>query len=376
MKGPVAIVVPILAVALPCWLERRAIEIRIAHVAAAAGLAALIAVPWYAAMVAHHGMAYVHSFLVGDNIERFTTTRFNDSRPIWFYVPVIAGGLFPWSAFGVATAVTGLVSLARRQWTPSREEVRLLSWAVVPTLFFMASVGQQPRYVLPVLPPLAILTARAIGDRIAAAGARGKAPLLAGAAWTTAILLVACAALLYRLQPLLEATPAPVLAMSAVGMAAGGGALAIVALRGAWTALPVSMAAAATALLAGLQFSVLAPGRPDAVERMASFVIAHDSAAEPIGSLHALTRNLIFYTGLPQLDLVDTDGARRFMATDGRVLVVLLERDLDAVASSLASPPQVLARVRQLNTANLRLRSLINPDPAIELETIVLVANR
>jgi 4-amino-4-deoxy-L-arabinose transferase len=376
MKGPVAIVVPILAVALPWWLERPAIEIRLGHVAAAAALAALVAVPWYAAMVARHGMAYVDSFLVGDNIERFTTTRFNDSRPIWFYVPVIAGGLIPWSVFGVAAAVTGLVSLVRRQWRPVRDEIRLLSWAVVPTMFFMASVGQQPRYVLPVLPPLAILTARAIGDRIAAAGARGTAPLLAGATWATAVLLVACAALLYRLQPLLEATPSTILATSAVGMAAGGVALAIVALRRAWTALPLTMAAAAAALLVGLQFSVLAPGRPDAVERIASFVTAHRAADEPIGSLHALTRNLIFYTGLPQLDLVDTDGARRFMATDGRVLVVLLERDLAAVASGLPTPPRVLARVRQLNTANLRLRSLINPDPAIELETIVLVANR
>jgi 4-amino-4-deoxy-L-arabinose transferase-like glycosyltransferase len=376
MKGPVAIVVPILAVALPWWLERRSIEIRVAHLAAAAALAAVVAAPWYAAMVTHHGMAYVNSFLVGDNIERFATTRFNDSRPIWFYLPVIAGGLFPWSAFGVATAMAGLASLARRTWTPSRDEIRLLSWAVVPTLFFMASVGQQPRYVLPVLPPLAILTARAIGDRIAAAGTRAKAPLLAGATWATAILLVACAALLYRLQPLLEATPSTVLATSAVGMAAGGAALAIIARRGAWTALPVSMAAAATALLAGLQFSVLAPGRPDAVERMASFVVAHDSAAEPIGSLHAFTRNLIFYTGLQQTDLVDDDGARRFLSTEGRVLAVMLERDLAAVTVGLSTAPRVLARVRHLNTANLRLRSLIHPDPAIELETIVLVANR
>jgi 4-amino-4-deoxy-L-arabinose transferase len=376
MKGPVAVVVPALAVVLPWWLERRALEVRWPHVAAAAALAALVALPWYVAMVVRHGTAYVDSFLVGDNLERFTTTRFNDTRPIWFYLPVIAGGLMPWSAFGVGAAAAGLASLARRQWHPSRDDIRLLSWAVVPTLFFMASVGQQPRYVLPVLPPLAILTARAIGERIEAARAGRRTPLLAGATWATAATLVVCAALLYRLQPLLDATPPAILATSVVGIAASAAALAIVALRGAWPALPLAAAAAATTLLLGLQFSVLAPGKPDAVERMAAFVAAHRTAGEQLGSLHAFTRNLIFYTGLKQLDLVDIAGAARFLAQDGRVLAVLPERDLAAASAGLPAPPRVLARVRHLNTANLRLRSVLNPDPDLELETVVLVTNR
>jgi len=239
----------------------------------------------------------------------------------------------------------------------------------------MASVGQQPRYVLPVLPPLAILTARTIGERIEAARA-GRTALLAGATWATAATLVLCAALLYRLQPLLAATPVAILATSVIGIAAGGAALAIVALRGAWTALPVAAAAAALTLLLGLQFSVLAPGRPDAVERMAALIAAHRTGGEPLGSLHAFTRNLIFYTGLKQLDLVDVAGASRFLAQDGRVLVVLLERDLATVSSVLPTPPRVLARVRHLNTANLRLRSVLNPDPDQELETVVLATNR
>jgi 4-amino-4-deoxy-L-arabinose transferase len=376
MKGPVAIVVPVVAVMLPWWLERRSLHVRWRDVIAAAALGAVVALPWYAAMLARHGMAYVDSFLVGDNLERFTTTRFNDTRPVWFYLPVIAGGLVPWSAFSVAAAGAGLAALARRQWRPSRDEIRLLAWAVVPTLFFMVSVGQQPRYVLPVLPPLAILTARAIGERLEAARAGRPTGLLTAATWATSAVLVLLAALLYRLEPLLTGTPPALVAFATLSMAAGGAALAIVAVRRAWAALPLASAAAATALLLGFQFSVLAPGRPDAVERMAAFVVAHRAAGEQLGSLHAFTRNLIFYTGLKQLDLVDVAGAARFLAQDGRVLVILPERDLSAASAGLPAPPRVLARVRHLNTANLRLRSVISPDPAVELETVVLVANR
>jgi hypothetical protein len=230
--------------------------------------------------------------------------------------------------------------------------------------------------VLPVLPPLAILTARAIGERIDTAGAGGRSALLAAATWASAAIFVLSAALLYRLQPLLEDTAPAMVGSAAPAMAAGGAALANIALRRAWTAEPLASAAAAMALLLGLQFSVLAPRRPAAVERMAAFVATQRAADEPLGSLHAFTRNLIFYTGLKQLDLVDVPGAARFLATDGRVLALLRERDLPAVSAAATAPPRVLARVRHLNTANLRLRSLLNPDPATELETILLVANR
>jgi len=376
MKGPVAVVVPLLAVAPAWWFERRDARVRWGHVATAGFVAAAVALPWYAVMVARHGMAYIDSFVIGDNLERFTTTRFNDQRPLWFYAPVIAGGLLPWSAFGIAAAASGLTDLVRRRWHPTRDDIRLLAWALAPTLFFAASVGQQPRYLLPVLPPLAILTARALGERMAAARREGHTALLAGATWATAALFVAAAALLYRLQPLLNETSVAVLTTSAIGMAAGGAALAVVAVRGAWQALPVAVTASAVALLLGVQFSVFAPGRPAAVERMAAFVAAHRRGGEAVGTYRAFTRNLVFYTRARQADLFDAAGAARFLGSPDRVLLVLPERDLAEVVAAAQVEPRQLARVRHLNTANLRLRSVLNPDPDAELETIVLVANK
>jgi len=187
---------------------------------------------------------------------------------------------------------------------------------------------------------------------------------------------VAAAALLYRLQPLLNETSVAVLTTSAIGMAAGGAALAVVAVRGAWQALPVAVTASAVALLLGVQFSVFAPGRPAAVERMAAFVAAHRRGGEAVGTYRAFTRNLVFYTRARQADLFDAAGAARFLGSPDRVLLVLPERDLAEVVAAAQVEPRQLARVRHLNTANLRLRSVLNPDPDAELETIVLVANK
>ena len=154
-----------------------------------------------------HGMAYIESFFIGDNLERFATDRFNDPRPLWFYLPVIAGGLLPWSAFGDRRRRRA----AHRRWRAGSGARRatnrrlLALGASPPTLFFTASVGQQPRYILPVLPPLAILLAA----RHRAAHRRGATGPAAGGLRRRDVghrraVRALLAALLLRLQPLLD----------------------------------------------------------------------------------------------------------------------------------------------------------------------------
>src|SRR5690606_19993316 len=70
--------------------------------ARAALVFAAIGLPWYVAMTATHGMPYLESFFLADNLERFATDRFNEPRPLWFYVPIIIGGLLPWSGYLLA----------------------------------------------------------------------------------------------------------------------------------------------------------------------------------------------------------------------------------------------------------------------------------
>ena len=49
-----------------------------------------------------HGKAYLDSFFIGDNVERFATSRYNDPRPLWFYLPIVAGGMLPWTPVAAA----------------------------------------------------------------------------------------------------------------------------------------------------------------------------------------------------------------------------------------------------------------------------------
>ncbi|MCU0256358.1 MAG: glycosyltransferase family 39 protein [Vicinamibacterales bacterium] len=173
MKGPVGVALPLLVACVLLVLPRRPgtpwMPWSWRDLAWASAVLAAVAAPWYLAMAREHGIGYLHHFFVGENLDRFATDRYNDPRPLWFYVPIVLGGLLPWSPFMAPWVRTGWRVL-RRARPLAREEWWLLAWAAVPLLFYSLSIGKQPRYVLPILPPLAVLLARSIHWRIASPG--------------------------------------------------------------------------------------------------------------------------------------------------------------------------------------------------------------
>jgi len=374
MKGPVAIAVPALVLVPIWWREHRRLPIPPRAFAAAVVLFALVALPWYGLMTARHGVAYLHSFFVADNFERFATDRFNEPRPVWFYIPILLGGLLPWSVY-LAIPIGSALAVLRRQRSLTTDEWRLLLWALMPLLFFTISIGKQPRYILPVLPPLAILLARAIARRARESDPRGRTAL-AAATWGTAVLLGVLAVLLYRARPLFI-TAYPAMSVAAVAcIGAGAAVLVWIAASRQWRRLaPVAAACAALVLLA-VQFGALAGVRPEPVEQMAALVAQHRRAGEPVGAYNVFVRNLVFYTRFRQADLFDEGVALDFLKSPQRVLLVVRESDLPRLETISGIHTTRLGDVRYLDTANIRLRTLISPLPAQDVERVLLVANR
>ena len=61
-------------------------------------IVAAIVVPWYAALYREHGWTYIKSFLISENVERFTQgVGVRQQRGPWFYLPVVLSDSFPWS---------------------------------------------------------------------------------------------------------------------------------------------------------------------------------------------------------------------------------------------------------------------------------------
>ena len=142
--------------------------------------------PWYIA-VQRKNPTFFHEFFYEHNVERFATDLYRHHQPFYFYGVVLILGLMPWTALSFRALVDGLqTSIA--EWkvrvTPRRYigHVRagdafpefLVLWAFFPVIFFSFSNSKLPGYILPSIPPLAILT----GDYLFRIRRPGIAPWL------------------------------------------------------------------------------------------------------------------------------------------------------------------------------------------------------
>jgi 4-amino-4-deoxy-L-arabinose transferase-like glycosyltransferase len=75
---------------------------------------------------------------------------------VWYYVPVIILGFFPWSAF--------LIPALGRAWQAAREPQAALlrlcfAWSIVPFIFFSLAQTKLPNYIALMIPAQALLVA-------------------------------------------------------------------------------------------------------------------------------------------------------------------------------------------------------------------------
>jgi 4-amino-4-deoxy-L-arabinose transferase-like glycosyltransferase len=175
-KGPVALVLLL----PPLWLYARltggCCRLGWFPVAVYACLALALSCPWYTAITLRLP-EFPRYFFWEQNVVRFST-GFNHLRPVWFYLPIVLGGLLPGSllVFGLMHWLFSSQDQAREQRCPEVGFMLLAGgWCV---LFFSLSECKLPTYVLPAFPPLAL----ALGYYLAGSRwATSRGPLLAGA---------------------------------------------------------------------------------------------------------------------------------------------------------------------------------------------------
>jgi 4-amino-4-deoxy-L-arabinose transferase-like glycosyltransferase len=195
VKGPVGAVLPVLIVAACAW--RRGdlgAALRAARPLAGALIVSVLVLPWIVA-AALADPEYVRTFLVGHNLERFLSSEFGHEGGPLFYLPVLLGGMFPWSLLLPA-------ALAVRHRSASTADV--LAWAGIVIGFFSLAEAKLATYVLPAFPALALC----IGAGVATLA---EAPVTRALRWlrgavtvwavTLVLLPVAAGAFVWTLYP-------------------------------------------------------------------------------------------------------------------------------------------------------------------------------
>jgi 4-amino-4-deoxy-L-arabinose transferase-like glycosyltransferase len=149
-----------------------------------------IAAPWHI-LVARRNPTWAHFYFIHEHWERFTTTEHHRDGPWWYFIPIVLLGLFPWTGFlwpALREALAG-------GWSRRRENAQMAFfavWAGFVFLFFSKSHSKLIPYIIPVFPPLAVITGAWLARRwTEAAGAplRGGLRLFALACGLLAVAL-------------------------------------------------------------------------------------------------------------------------------------------------------------------------------------------
>lgn len=187
-KGPVAPALAVLMVAAYAALHRDARIFTRSLWIPGLVLFLVIALPWYIAIQVK-APEFFRVFFVEHNLERFGINLYGHAQPFWYYLPVFLLATFPWTVF----TLPALAGAGRDFWKRMRPDagtgqatieaapaaprspaapdgsmvspvvddlpVFLLVGIIVPIVFFSISRSKLPGYILPAIPPAAMITA-------------------------------------------------------------------------------------------------------------------------------------------------------------------------------------------------------------------------
>ena len=108
---------------------------------------------------------------------------------------------------------------------------------------------------------------------------------------------------------------------------------------------------------------------------MAQLLIKERNQNEPTGRYRIFNRNLVFYSKIQQTDLVTDEQVLTFLNSNQRVLCVITEDDLQRIEAGGLHIHR-LGTISYFNTGNLKLSTLLFPNPNRDLENVTLIANR
>ncbi|MDO8302506.1 MAG: hypothetical protein Q7T18_04615, partial [Sedimentisphaerales bacterium] len=81
------------------------------------------------------------------------------TKPLWFYIPILAVGALPWTA-----AIPTVISRFKKEQFKEPFIQFVLCWLIFPFLFFSASHGKLATYILPCYLPLGVLIALSLQE--------------------------------------------------------------------------------------------------------------------------------------------------------------------------------------------------------------------
>lgn len=135
-----------------------------------------ITVPWFY-MVCKANADFFHFFFIQEHFQRYLTKMHDRYEPFWFFTPILIAGILPWTAF-----LPGFFSKYSIFRSPTDDDQKdanryLLIWALFIFVFFSISDSKLIPYIVPCIPPIAIMIAAELDRMVSDNKAHGMPAL-------------------------------------------------------------------------------------------------------------------------------------------------------------------------------------------------------
>jgi len=159
-KGPIFLLLAGFAIVAFLFLNKDLKALTRMPLWQAAAVFIVITAPWYLAIYKLHGKVFIDAFFGFHNITRFLEAEHKIGSQVYYNIPVIFGGFFPWSVFLPFGLWRIFKKAYERQPSASSEKrgsIFILVWFLSIFLFFTASSTKLPTYVFPCFISLALI---------------------------------------------------------------------------------------------------------------------------------------------------------------------------------------------------------------------------
>ena len=376
-KGPVAAALPAAAMIVYIAIYRRFDKLREMMLPAGMLIISAIVLPWYVAIYFQHGWAHIETFILQDNLSRYTESVWGPRRNIFFYGPALIGDFFPWSLFLIPLAWLGL----RRLWLIYRgrvnpsNDLRYIAvpviWCAVIVVFFSLSKSKEDLYILPIYPAAAAL----VGGLLAGS-MRREMPKAPGVIRVTILIVAACIAASGTVILLFfgkGSEPYQIAGANLIGYAAIVGALGAAAaavLKKVSSAiltiaLTVTVCNWAFAYCSLPDFERFKPVRP-----LCEVITSEAGADALVGYYRTAYPSMVFYLRRPIFEYYHQPEIEAAFSSGKEVFCVMTEAEYETFKTSVPVQTRVLA---SHPIFQVKLNGILD---RVELPRVVLISNK
>ncbi len=326
-KGPVFIVLACLTILIYLVWAKELKSLKKMPLLWMAAAFLLVALPWYMVSYKLHGMAFIDEFFGFHNINRFTQSEHKIGSEFYYNIPILFGGLAPWSVF-LPAAIWHLFKKMKGAGPERKGLIFVISWFAVIFGFFTVSSTKLPTYIFPAFFSAALVVAVFFDDYLTAPD---KKPTATWFKYSYYFLVLGI---------LIAAIVTPIVIYQEYPVATGGSILAAIFfvfgmlvslfafLKGKRTAAIVLVAYAFILCLNPVKGMILPEiERYETSKPIALKLKTMMKPEERIGSESNFLAGLAFYTGKFPVDLDIHQNLVWFMESKDRVWAVIKEKN-------------------------------------------------